>query len=599
MPGLTLQQAQSQGFTPSQPSNIPQSGGMTLQQAQSKGFSPVPPQDNSFLAGHPVLKALGDFTGTTGLGKGISQAIFLNFTPEGKQTLSDLQSGKITKQQFDNIVGGGLATNKEVLGSAAQTALTVGTAGLGSPETATANEATGQLIRGGATTTAKPLLTRLGTQIGTGAAIGGTGGAINAYSKGEGAGGIATGAAQGAVTGGLIGGASELATTGLMNSLNHIQDSVYGTAEQQAAKLAEQHSAQFDSVVNDWIKPSTINKPSYKAAANIVSNNPEVGETLTKLGVNPYSHVENGVYDTKDIQQSIIDNAGKKSGEMLRPALRLADASTAPIPATDILTTALKSMENNSGMTPTIKKDVTEKITSMVNDIQQEYPKGLTLENQLDEKINHDANGGYNPIKSNSDNNTAIANRSIANAFRTTLEQNAPKDIGITAFNKELTKWYTAADYLGALNDKKAPVSVLQSAIRYGSKIIGAKTAGLVGGGDIVGELVGYHVGGQLESLIENMTNKTRGAFLEDIKSKTTPEAFQKVEAYIKSVKQNASTNLKLPEGAPLGTSGNPIITPEFKGGESSVKIVPAKKGFPAQNPKTGKMVKTFTSNPN
>lgn len=93
----------------------------------------APGEDTSFLAGHPILKTLGYITGLNGLGKGISQAIFLNFTPEGKQTLQMLQDGKITPEEFDSIVGGGIATPNEVLGSSAQTATNLALLGESGP----------------------------------------------------------------------------------------------------------------------------------------------------------------------------------------------------------------------------------------------------------------------------------------------------------------------------------------------------------------------------------------------------------------------------------------------------------------------------------
>lgn len=83
----------------------------------------TPPQvADTFLQGHPILRAISDFVGTTGLAKGAAQGIFLNYTKEGKDALKMLSEGKITQQQFNDIVGGNLATNKEIVGSAIKTA---------------------------------------------------------------------------------------------------------------------------------------------------------------------------------------------------------------------------------------------------------------------------------------------------------------------------------------------------------------------------------------------------------------------------------------------------------------------------------------------
>lgn len=82
----------------------------------------IGPQQDTFLQGHPVLKFASDLLGTTGLGKGISQGIFLRFTPEGKDIQKQIEQGKMKYSDLENIIGKGV-TNKEILGSAAQTAL--------------------------------------------------------------------------------------------------------------------------------------------------------------------------------------------------------------------------------------------------------------------------------------------------------------------------------------------------------------------------------------------------------------------------------------------------------------------------------------------
>lgn len=607
MPGLSLQQAQSAGFTPNStpvtssgntPSIPTQTGGMTLSQAQSAGFTPTSNPDNSFMGAHPVLKAIGNFTGVNGLAKGLSQAIFLNLTPEGKQTLSDLQSGKITLDQFNNIVGGGLATSQEVLGSAGQTALTLGTAGLGAPEAATANEATGQLIRGGAAeATTAGLGTRVAKAAATGVGIGATGGGLNAVSQGEGAGGIATGALEGAATGGVLGGASELATTGLIKSLGAIRDSVYGTAEQQAAARAAQAPAQLQSVADEWAKPTTVNKSAYSPARAVLAKDPEIPMTLANLGQNPFDHIEveggNGVYDTSDSAQEIRDNMGQKSAQLLRPALVMADASTPFTPVAEVIQNSINHVRSNNSLTPDDTESIVNQITQKGEALARKYPEGMKLSDLLDEKITYDQNGGFNPVKSNADNATAIANRAIGDGARTALETNAPAEIGVKDFNGQLAKNYRAADYLDALNGKKAPASLLTKAVRYGSKILGARV-GAAFGGDLVTELVGYHVGGALENLIETMTNPMRDAFLDDIKTKVTPEQFSKVSAYMQSVQDKADNSIKLPAGT--GVDTRPIILPENKGGESSVTSIPAQKGNPFQNPTTGRMERNYTS---
>lgn len=90
---------------------------------------PISPKTDAFLAGHPVLKGISDFIGTTGLGKGIAQGVFLKFTPEGKNLLNLVSQGKIKQEDVESIIGK-TATTKEILGSAIGTATAVGGFGL-------------------------------------------------------------------------------------------------------------------------------------------------------------------------------------------------------------------------------------------------------------------------------------------------------------------------------------------------------------------------------------------------------------------------------------------------------------------------------------
>lgn len=90
----------------------PQYNDMVLGQKETKQ-----PVVNAYLEGHPILKGISDTLGMTGLAKGASQAIFFNFTPEGKNLLQLRDSGQISQEEVDRVVGG-IATPKEVVGGA-------------------------------------------------------------------------------------------------------------------------------------------------------------------------------------------------------------------------------------------------------------------------------------------------------------------------------------------------------------------------------------------------------------------------------------------------------------------------------------------------
>lgn len=126
-----------------------------------------------------ITDLLGSVTGTTGLAKGITQSILYNFTPEGKEVLRLANEGKITSEELDSIAGS-IATPKEIVGSAAQTGLSIATLG-------------GAGMAG-----------KLGTRIAKTAALGAGFGASSAFGKDEDIKGIAKQTGVGALTGGIL-----------------------------------------------------------------------------------------------------------------------------------------------------------------------------------------------------------------------------------------------------------------------------------------------------------------------------------------------------------------------------------------------------------
>lgn len=294
----------------------------------------------------------------------------------------------------------------------------------------------------------------------------------------------------------------------------------------------------LQGVADEWAKPTTMNEPKYNNAKAVLSKDPQVTTTLAQKGIDPFTNIEDGKYSTEDTAQKIRDDNGTLSKQLLRPSLEKADAVVTPTTIEELK----PSIDNTYGVTPDDAEAIQAKLTSKMAALQRKYPNGMTLANMLDEKITYDANGGYKPFKSNADNIDAIANRSIANTIRNTLEtKGEAAGIPVKEFQAELSKNYRAADYLDALNGKKAPVSMLQSAVRYTSKIAGARIAGMVGGGDIVSEFMGYHIGGALEKFVENMTNPMRNSFLQNLKT-TNPTAFAKMEEYLKTTQGQGFT---------------------------------------------------------
>src|SRR3990167_6783855 len=163
-------------FIPEEPisDEIPEETGGFLDAAEKVG--------NFFRKVPSGLSKVGGALGLGGLGKGIAQSIF-QFTPEGKDVLKMLGEGEITQEQFDEIVGGGLVTPKEVLASAGQTALLAGSSAFGA-------------------------MTALG-RIGVSAGLGGAFGGLSAIEKDKSWTDVLKSTAIGAGVGGAVGGVLE------------------------------------------------------------------------------------------------------------------------------------------------------------------------------------------------------------------------------------------------------------------------------------------------------------------------------------------------------------------------------------------------------
>lgn len=113
--------AKQSGYSDDQIYDFLKSKGMNPDQILNVASEPVKPDKS-------LLQKTGEFLGLGGLAKGGSQAIFFK-TKEGKQLFSDLEQGKITEEEFKYVIGGDIATPKEVFGSAAQTGLSLATLG--------------------------------------------------------------------------------------------------------------------------------------------------------------------------------------------------------------------------------------------------------------------------------------------------------------------------------------------------------------------------------------------------------------------------------------------------------------------------------------
>ncbi len=353
---------------------------------------------------------------------------------------------------------------------------------------------------------------------------------------------------------------------------------------------------QLKGVAEDWKKPTLENTAGFDKARAVLAKDPETPQFLAEQGLNPFSHIEDGKYNTESSAIKLRDTAGKMSRDTLRPSLQMADYTTPKTAVDEITSPSIKQASENYAVTPDDMEAIQKKIDSKVQSLQRKYPNGMSLTDMHDEGITFNQNGGYSPVKDPAVNNNAIANRALGTSLKQMVVDKAPADVPVKEFNQYLSKYYRAADYLDTLDGKKAPVSIGQSIARNVAKFGGAKLGSMIpGAGDIISTFAGYQLGKALEHALENMTNPMRDSFLKNL-SITNPEAFKKVSSYISQQEVQSAILPRLPSG---DVNGVPTIIPaQAEADKSGIQVIPAKKTLPTANPKTGRMQTTYTSTP-
>lgn len=358
---------------------------------------------------------------------------------------------------------------------------------------------------------------------------------------------------------GTVGGAAGVAESlgDLPKALNPA--SPIGKAVAPVTDALQKHYV--NNEIANWEKPTTIAKPSYNKATDILGNaagkGNDIPTTLVKNRITLQNNVENGTYSTADTAEQLRADAGKASSELLRPSLQMADYSTPKTPVADILKSTIADIRKSKGMTP---GDIETQITKAKSEgaaLQNKYPDGMSLTDMHDNKITYAQNGKYSPIGDTNVNNIAAVNRSLGRTLGGLVEQKAPSTVPVHEFNAELSKQYQAADYLDALNGKKVPTSILSRIAKTTAKVVGASVGNGMGGG-VLGGVGGYHIGGMLETMLENMPNPVKGHFLNTLEM-TNPEAFNSVKNFIGEEQAAQLQRRQLPAPSPLGSSKNPI----------------------------------------
>lgn len=333
-------------------------------------------------------------------------------------------------------------------------------------------------------------------------------------------------------------------------------------ATKTAAKQATM-DAKVTKVANEWQKPTTVQTANFNKARDALSVAPDSPKFLAQQGITPASVIEDGRYATEPTAQALRDTAAKMSHDTLRPSLEIADFAVPKTPVADIAVQAVRDAEGNKYLTAGNRESIVANIQKEAEALQRKHPDGMSLTDLHDNKITYAQNAGYHPLKTASDNNLATANRSLASAMQHTVETKAPKDIPVNDFNAYLGKFYKAADYLDTLNTKQAPVSLGQ-AITRGVAKLGSAAVGEHLGGGVVSAFAGYSIGRAIEHAVENLTTPMRAQFLRNLEV-TNPEAFTKVQAYLKNMTSGNTGTPRLNPGSFIAPKP-PSETTQMKG---------------------------------
>lgn len=385
---------------------------------------------------------------------------------------------------------------------------------------------------------------------------------------------------------------------GVLNTISKVQD-IGQSVGNKLSGVNKAPDARIVKVADEWKAPTVpgkvSNPASFSKATAVLEYSPDTPNFLAEQGIHPANNIENGRYATADTADALRATAGQMSKDTLRPSLQQADYITPKTPVADLMSGALSNLSKDKNITEGDLATITKNIQKETALLQKKYPHGMSLAEMDDAKITYAKNGGYSPVKSALDNNTATANRALSSSLADMVQTKAPADLPVGDFKTYLSQYYKAADYLDQLNNKKAPVSLTQYLARRGSQVAGAVVGHGIGGG-ILGGVGGYLIGGAIEHAIENLTGPMRATFMKNLQI-TNPVAYTKVQEYLKNMTSGGTgvPRLNPPSAIQLPEAANAATKPVVGSGESTVKSVPAAQGLP--NEKTG--APTFKSTPN
>jgi hypothetical protein len=191
--------------------------------AQKLNIKKQPTETESLLAPtvpkeKTLIEKIGDFTGLTALGKGAGLMAFKYLSPEGIDLQNKVKNGTASKYELKAYydIFSQTPSSKELLSSAGQTAIAIGTAGLSIPSSLAGKVAQAGAISGGL-------------------------GGLQAFGEGKDTGEIAKQATKSAIVGGATMGALDLAGKGISKVINKIPETAWSSILKRTPTVASKN----------------------------------------------------------------------------------------------------------------------------------------------------------------------------------------------------------------------------------------------------------------------------------------------------------------------------------------------------------------------
>lgn len=354
---------------------------------------------------------------------------------------------------------------------------------------------------------------------------------------------------------------------------NGINKGVAGAANGAGRAIAAQYPnvdpvGHFKEVnQQDLVRPAMSNESRFANATDIYENAKsqgiDIGDEMTKMGIQHDDISKGGVYNTKNLAKNLEQNEYDIGNKIIRPAIREIQAGIPNTSVSDVRTSLLNKIKAvpGSSLNDTDRE-------WMENQINRQYgnnsaaaranPDGYNLETLHDNRIVEQGNAKYKNDGTPLENRPAKLARYKGQVFSNLFDSKAPSEFQDVRAEQE--KNFKVANYLRALNGKKVPEGITQKAIRLFGRGLGSVLGSHVGG--YPGLFVGGRIGDALFDRFDTIPNPFKGAALRSaFANKAEPEVFQALQKRVGAAE--AERLMRLPLPAAGETSGAPIGAPK------------------------------------